>query len=225
MRIPFFCLLPIVLLISCTKRTEAPEYRQYKDSLEVGMTYEQVEKLLGKPFFVSKGFNEWSSDERQMGELASDEITYVRRVIDSLPDGRCKPWHHITTRGELMYVRWDYEPKIDSVYKFELVYDTTLSQIRTGSTYYVKGSLRKVFLEVDSAAYARYAVGDLYDYGDTMVKIIEKKTVPRFATVVRRQLKGVSRKYIRFLKSHAILFDASTGRLVAQGDYPIETVR
>jgi hypothetical protein len=225
MRMPFFCTLSVFLLCSCNKRTESPDYRMYRDSLEVGMTCGEVEKLLGKPFLVSNGYTEWMVDTNAVKELSSDKLQYGRALMDSTSDVRCKPWHKITVRGEEKYVRWDYAPKIDSVYSFDYLYDTTVSQVRSGKKYYVKGSLRKVFVEVDSAEYARYAIGDLYGYGDTIVNITEKKTVPRYTALLHRYIKGVSRRYIKYLKCHGILFDASSGMLVAQGEYPIETVR
>ena len=106
----------------------------------VAMTYDEVEKLIGKPSMINRGANEFENQElpesHDREELQS-RVDIAQHVLDYLQG----PGPHdstfwlqqqkISNVGSLIYVRWDYlaQTKQDTFWTFQVSYSesTTIS--------------------------------------------------------------------------------------------------
>jgi hypothetical protein len=209
-----------------------------KDSLEVGMTYDNVERYMGKPSEIARGFTEVKSERglpgNDIGILARHSISLDKFV--TFPSG-------IDTKGQLLYVNWRYQDTlIDSstVLTFPLYRDVSTGTHPIYDLEINAADADYQTQKVSAAEYKKFNVGD-----DVMVEVISTnpveskirspetpderknsfKVLKKFiANVSNGTTKLTSRDTtMRYLvyKQYSILFDASSGRLTNKGYYPV----
>lgn len=222
-------LLMILIGISGCRTREAP------DTLRVGMTYDEVENILGKPNQIARGVNELTYDAEQ---LTREEIRTSHTVReDSYPPNQWVVRRVINTTGALMYVTWVYDQsKYETCWvhrkNFSVVYDTIPVK-----EYFINGERvsKDDYDLVDEYAYFRTtdASGQYISkrewerLGATFPDLrrgrikAEKRIISRAPKIVRKEIQsGLKRKYYEVMNKFSAVFDASSGRLVTQGYFP-----
>ena len=105
-----FFLFAAFVLFSCGEKEKEPL------EVTVGMTYDEVEGILGKPESILRGANELYSDidnlpEETLKTINTDTIDY------KADNNRWFAPHQVKTSGESMYVTWVYkETKMEKFY-------------------------------------------------------------------------------------------------------------
>jgi len=205
---------------------------QPKAAITVGMTYEEVEAILGKPMEIARGVNQLSI--RQFEEMTVDE--YVSYDIDStkaaLSRGDATVWRairDIETVGTLIYVTWVYgQTSVDTHYAFKRVF---LEKKDTSTTYsyFLNDEIvqKRIF---DVAKVGNYLLPEpeggyeiIVEPGYTPVHRIDRKTIlPRTIIETIRTQKPSVREYYYVKQVYRVTFDASSGRVVQSGLQPFE---
>ncbi|MGD0590742.1 MAG: hypothetical protein ABSA44_08090 [Bacteroidota bacterium] len=219
-----------LIMLGCNKTDNT-------QAIKVGMTYEEVESLLGKPISIDRGANELKLDVDKLSLL---EISYFNPKINpsdnsdnqeheirqtkidilnndlSIMRGESKVnsmfWaapHSVQTVGNLIYVAWVYErSRIDTHY---IVYENRIVHAQTdtivGLHYYVDGK------EVSKNSYENIS-GFI-----NIPKNIKNESRPR--TRSWTEIDSNAKKYYLVVRKYTVLFDASSGRVVSSGYSPM----
>jgi len=227
------------LLFSCSEKKE-------NTTVNVGMTYEEVESVLGKPISILRGVNVLSPEV----DSVSEETTRVINLDTTETGTDSKRWfalHKVKTDGESMYVTWVYEKiKTDTFYvlydnykegetitkKVPIYYlgDKKVSKeeydAATGSLYkepgetgkqqYYNQTGQKTKVPVDSVQSKQPKMKDPQTKG----KLIEKRIEYVNKTVGRSKavVESVDRVNYKVEYKLCVVFDASSDR-VTQYDY------
>ncbi len=165
--------------------------------VKIGMTYEEVQAVLGRPTSISRGFTE-------LNDL--DDI------------------YSVDTKGQLMYVRWEYaknektENKI--VYIFQKEYEQSLfnksydsAKVANAQAEYdnsISEKKKQNFLDKlnERKEYLKTSL-EQYSLHDSIKRYSSPKKTPEYY-----------KKYV-YKYYWCVLFDASSGRVTVQGYYPI----
>jgi len=253
--VPHQFLLPIfvvfgIIIPACTSKEEKRETAaviNWRDSLKVGMTYDEVEKILGKPSDILRGVTK-VEDEKEKYNINDLDLAGLNRRLEELKlkkamlDTLTNLWiwvakKSIETSGQLMYVNWKY---LGSQFDTATVLEPTwiwIKKTTLGAEYYVNGAevSRADFDLVDKFVYHSY-----YNKGLILSEKEWKKRkelgleVPEPEQAVKEikeiPLEQFKEKLI-LSYSHqvvesmfTILFDASSGRVVQWGYYPVSIV-
>ena len=228
-----------ILLFSCGEKKE-------NTTVNVGMTYEEVESVLGKPISILRGVNVLSPEV----DSVSEETTRVINLDTTETGSDSKRWfalYKIKTDGESMYVTWVYEKiKTDTFYvlydnykegetitkKVPVYYlgDKKVSKeeydAATGSLYKELGETgkqqynnqtgQKTKVPVDSVQSKQTKMKDPQTKG----KLIEKRIEYVTKTVGKNKavVESIDRVNYKVEYKLCVVFDASSGR-VSQYDY------
>ena len=229
-----FMIYSFLYLISCK---QSPSFQ----NIQIGMTYDEVEKIVDKPISIKRGVN-------QIGFTINDTTLYGWDILKDkdLANNKTDTSKWIIpgnkeTVGVLIYVTWDY------------------SQIRT-NYYYIEDSVYKTFTDTnykESFAYylGKYKVskseydnynGDGYIYLSYDHSPIDKGlydsfvrskmfSMPRPEKAVKRVVKNISKGYLYITKfDHVkrtyyevkkrlcVIFDAASGRVIETRFCPYE---
>lgn len=189
-------------LISCTSENKTESKILTLDTIKIGMTYDEVEKILNKPSSIVRGINELVSTTNQLA------------IINNY--------------GTLLYVVWIYnQEKIDTgSYRFvdyKLVSDTTYYK---EYKYYQGGS------EISEEKYNRILASREKEKNDTLLNKrskstrieIQKKTLNRSRIDERYEVGTVYQVNYDIITKLAVIFDASSGRVVDRKYMPIIVV-
>ena len=202
----FYAVIFCLIILGCSKLDS-------KKKIKVGMTYDEVEKILDKPNSITRGVNQ---------------------LNDNSPD---KP--SIETIGTLLYVNWVYnDSKIDTIFyqSLEIKYipDTTYKPINkyflndnevSKETYYDNDtdSIYKNYKGEIVSKYLYYKYWLKYTKGNPPPislyrKRITKENVPYVKHVeVKRDVK----RFVTVQSVYCVLFDASSGRVVKSDYFPV----
>lgn len=223
-----FCMATL-FLISCSE-----DFSEEVKKVRVGMTYEEVEEVLGKPQRITRGFSKlvvtkinpavatikdlFSRDDRE--NLVSISVDFLSKYPDTASI-------EIEEGGDLIYVRWDYgmapirtaTTNIGDVPV--IVCDTSYVQ---GLKYFVSGAGKKQ--EVSKQQYnelastirtkdpsAVLALSEAIDFKMWS----EKGRVMRFSNY---RLREKTKMHVVMWKQF-VLFDASSGRVTSTDYQPI----
>ena len=114
-----FPICALFLVFGCSSKQEnketVPEVN-WRDSLKVGMTYEEVEKILGKPVDISRGASRLEDEDENIRGLGKTELEtrlaeleFIQKVMDSTKNERLVAFRKsVKTTGQLIYVNWKY---------------------------------------------------------------------------------------------------------------------
>jgi len=231
----------VTVLFSCGEKKE-------NSTINVGMTYEEVESVLGKPISILRGVNvlypEVDSMLQETSRIINLDTTETRDDI--------KRWfalHKVKTDGESMYVTWVYEKtKTDTFYvlfdnykegqtitkKVPVYYlgDKKVSKeeynAATGSLYKESGETskqqnynqtgQKTKVPVDSVQLKQPKMKDK----QTKEKLIEKRIEYVTTTVGSSKAVVESVDKVNYVVEYklCVVFDASSGRVTKYDYFP-----
>ena len=215
-------ILPLVLFGCNSKKSDQPTTRD-KATITVGMTYNEVETVLGKPNAIDRGANQLSlSPEliRRWGRLPNDEIETV---------------------GQLIYVTWRYsDMKCDTLRypmkalrtEVDTTHFTTVSinghectpevASTIGDTLYLSSSEGGI---ISKESYIRLRETIKYLAPPVAQKVTSRKILPKISLKKREvEIPGKEMVFVVFNR-YSITFDASSGRVVTSGYQPITVDR
>ena len=210
----------------------------WKDSIKVGMTYDEVEKLLGKPTEIRRGVEEYDVDPQNF--MTSEELLALD-LVDSLIYRDKKYWpvpRKLHTIGQLIYVTWVFsDHQIDTGYvifnrkewgKFS---DTDVK-------YFVNDQIVDKWLFDQIGDYVHLSptgdpisksMWDRYKDSEDLTGLKPKGPVKARKHIDRgetyrfvRDLEN--RKYYKEVSYFAVVFDASSGRVVRSGFHPFDII-
>lgn len=235
-----------LLLTACGGRDESKKQSvdvkvSNRDSIQVGMTYDEVEKLLGKPSQIVRGSNQLemsisSSDDKMVLKDIDRRLRELKfsRAVAETAKGR-NVWlfpHVVQTIGQLIYVNWVYSyASADTNYVWVQNYETKTETLSVVDAYIVNGSVveKKMFdsFKEGQPVYRSYHLGnwiiswsDWWDEkkerpGDVSEPKPAKKEI-RYIKKLRQSLipQEPIKKFFVVTKLFSVIFDASSGRVV-----------
>ena len=219
----FFCL--IICSCKSTKR----------EDIKVGMTYDEVEKILGKPMNIDRGANILENSYEY-----SNELEIKTGINDS------KYWGSpmkVNTIGQLLYVSWIYnELQIDTMYIYLKNYKTIEKEktIVKQKEYYVNDKKVKpqeyswvdkyIYRDaegriIDKQMYDAYKSSKLYKMPEPERAIKKIVNIPGKIIVKSNISDSYTRINYEMKKKYCVLFDASSGRVTQSGYFPFEILK
>lgn len=123
----------LIALLACGR---SEDHRQQHvpdpfDSVKVGMTYEEVEKLLGKPTQIDRGINSLTDTDDEADfdnrlrrlslqglEALKQELAFSRQLIDTIKESNV--WlsrKTVSSSGQLLYVTWVFSRSKTDTFK------------------------------------------------------------------------------------------------------------
>jgi hypothetical protein len=178
--------------------------------VQVGMTYEEIEKILGRPTSIERGAGSVDYEQVDFNGLDKD-IKKVCKDSSLLHNtNRIYSTPHYSKIGQLLYVAWIYESDSMTSDKY-LLLPQTRPRTRTDTVIYYrfKGSGVKYSAE----EYGR--LEDSYKKFMGAVYTTDEPEIKNWIEVTGYTKKDYSIQYYR-----TILFDASSGRVVEEGYRP-----
>jgi hypothetical protein len=172
------------------------------DTIKVGMTYDEVEKILNKPNSIVRGVNDLIRSNNQIA------------VIENY--------------GTLLYVVWIYkQEKIDTgsyIYlDYNLAVDTSF--YKEDKFYQGEYEISKEKYERIRATREKEKIDTSYSKKSRASKFeIKKKTFNRFKVDERYEISTVFKVNYDIMSKLAVIFDASSGRVVDRKYMPIMVV-
>ena len=178
----------IILQISCSGNKD-------KSEIKVGMTYEEIEEIMGKPESITRGANQ---------------------IRINFPD---KP--SLENTGTLIYVNWSYNDSIiDTVYytsqDINYVNDTTYTTITKYSNYIYKNPRGEIVSKEVYDAYKRV----YKDETPPPIPVEEGKKIIKVPLINLKMIKKDAERSVMVKKKFCVLFDASSGRVVKSEYFP-----
>ena len=224
-----FLFLIILFIFGCNQDNDIKK-------IIVGMTYDNVENILGKPTSITRGANELYYD---IEELSYDTIRRLNLEVDTT-NADTSRWlapYKVRTVGNLIYVSWVYErTKIDTFYvnfnTYNIIEDTTKQNIpiyflgskKVSKTEYLKSDGYEYRLHDNSVV--RKSVYEAYKksgyYKLPTPKKIEKKIKYRTDVSINSHEvnDSIEKKYYQVVYNYCVIFDASSGRVTNKGFFP-----
>lgn len=213
-----------------SKKEAEQQHLRLLDSVKVGMTYDEVEKLLGKPFQINRGANQL----KMASDLVPAELEHVMNFRDSLLQPHA--WiqeMEIENVGKFLYVSWVFlQTKQDTNFYFIPAYDSKRDSTRQDK-YFVNGveATQREYNTVDETVY-RNEMGKIIDAAswlrmkkDGVTDLrnpmpAQKEIRATYLTYTRIKRSGIQRRYCITYSNFVVLFDASSGRVVTSGHQP-----
>ena len=223
----FFCLI----ICSCKSAK--------REDIKVGMTYDEVEKILGKPMNLDRAANTLENSYEYF-----DSLEIKNEITDS------KYWGYprkINTIGQLLYVCWIYDDiKTDTMYIYRKNYKTIeqVKKIIKQKEYYINDIKvnRFEYDRVDKFVYRDHKGGiidkplynaylkssnnkpqpDMPQPERAIKKIIE---IPGYITVKSNIPETPIKINYEMKMKYCVLFDASSGRVTQSGYFPFEILK
>jgi hypothetical protein len=234
---PFlFCLL---LFSSCNQKNDQQKSTtgNFRDSIKVGMTYEEVQHFLGRPSNIIRGASQLvSADE----SFSQEELKLIKSAIDTLKDARVWAFKKkIQTIGQLMYVTWTYPesttdtnfilfPKFKTVKQETTIYNYFVNGIETSQdefesiqdVVYFVGDPKRVATKKEwdrqMSVYPKWAYGPY--------KATKHKKFGHIEHNSRTVFDGYNKHFFVTKKLFCVIFDASSGRVTDGGFMPFEVM-
>ncbi|MBK7106861.1 MAG: hypothetical protein IPH62_16435 [Ignavibacteriae bacterium] len=226
----FVLVFSILSLFNCTSQKK-------ETKIIVGMTYVEVENILGKPQSINRGATEL--------DINTDNIPYeilLNYNSDTIyPNIKYERWYvpkEIKTVGNLIYVAWIYnENKIDTAYvvinKYKDQRDTTYS---TKRIYYLddKPVTKEMYDRNDGYLYlgpdgdiiskSQYQSYKLVKTSGLLpprrtIKTYKDGTIPNISG--KKVFDKTEKIFYEITNIKTILFDASSGRVTNEGYFPV----
>jgi hypothetical protein len=202
----FILFVFVILVVGCTnEKKDKPD--RLPDTIKVGMTYEEVEKILGKPSSIERGVHEFDfkdaidkiSDTNELASIVStphttSELSSFRIVVPT-----------IKTIGQMLYVTWVYGNVSETKKYFILRRERIYGKIPVKRTKYIIDGE-----QVSNEFYNTFKYGEEYNM-HTMVVIDSVTKLIRWDTVQTNH---------EVIFYHCIVFDAASGRVVTLDYYP-----
>jgi len=206
--------LSFIILNSCSQKENIEE-------IKVGMTYDEVEKILDKPSSILRGANEFSFDVDNHPYEITKRIDWDTTDILHNP----KRWilkNEITTIGNLIYVTWIYNDrtKLDTFFVVLNTFKEIIDTIKSTTPIYYIGKRQVTKSEYDNWDFKPKADGNkpLASLGGG------KRVVYHHSERVDRKEIKVGKEvfYYEVKFKYCIIFDSSSGRVTNSGYYPYD---
>jgi hypothetical protein len=211
-------LLSILILFLITHCSS--NYKKY-DEIKIGMTYDEVEKILDKPNKISRGANELKLDIDKFPYEITRRIDWDTTDILNNP----KRWilkNDINTVGHLIYVTWIYEKaKEDTFFVLLNNFREIIDTVKFDTPKYYIGNRQVSKYEYDNTISDPKASGNKTKATKPEKRIEYSKT----QTVKRNEIKtGVEKILYKVKYKYCIIFDSSSGRVTEFGYFPFAIV-
>ena len=239
-----------LVMMSCGSKDESKKQgvkaeASNRDSIKVGMTYDEVEKLLSKPSQILRGSNQLEMNLPSSGDGATlrdiearlKELKFMRAVAETARALNVWPYpHEVKTIGQLIYVNWVYsEPSFDTNYVWIENKEIRNETFQVVDAYLLNGRV------VEKKWYDHFKEGEpVYRNSEDIYlskREWEEQKNSRPGTVwpvepaektirysaKQRQLTiplEPTKKFYVVTKMFCVLFDASSGRVVQSGFQP-----
>jgi outer membrane protein assembly factor BamE (lipoprotein component of BamABCDE complex) len=217
--------LPIILisllLLKCSSFDNFSE-------IKVGMTYDEVDNILGKPKEISRGVNELID---KVEELPYEILKRLNIEIDSKETNRWYSPMKIQIVGNLIYVNWVYEKEKDDTFYVVLdIYENVVdTSYKKNPVYYInnKKVSKAEYLKTrdrEKTIHAKYPMNTIIDTSKLSqpTKIEKRIEYITESSIKNYEVKGDSTEknfYVVKFK-YCVLFDASSGRVTESGYFP-----
>jgi hypothetical protein len=213
-------ILLLSLLIGCSQKE--PSQANY-DAIKVGMTYDEVVEVMGRPEEIVKGVYVLSSVEppayRQFADRYRQGADYMMRFLEMVrPHLIDNPKNLISSpvvesQGQLVQTTW-FMPKAP------LGYDTLKLALPAGDW------AEPETTHTTNTTYWRWDNGEwveIYKWAYGKFEGEKYKTITRPVTIVKPSEFVVDIKWVDILITYkyAIIFDSSSGRVVTHTSIPI----
>ena len=228
----------ILLLIFIAFSCSTPQH--HPSDIRVGMTYDEVEKIMGKPDQIVRGVNQLEYVSPSSYSLSDFESIDLDSVKVALAVGDTSLWSlpkEVKTIGELLYVTWVYkESKTDTNYILIKGYRERIDSVLT--TLYYVNDIPASKSEFESCSLSDYVrkqssgkaetvgwatIADAKELIAAGYDRITKKTKKQMMLPQTRRFRSTPIKK-RFLTTDffCITFDASSGRVVISEYQPFQ---
>lgn len=195
----FFALCLCVSLISCSEK---------KPEISVGLTYDEVEKALGKPEEITRGVSqlstqEWSdtisaiTNRLKFGDYSAADMKRPEALVDITTDsaahanGDSLVWlvpMNVQTTGQLLYVTWVYsKARTDTFHVFQKAFGMRTDTLRRKVSVPNGKHLARIdtiyFLDdhrTSPQIYRHANVGDYWGPANNLVSIIGGGEIARY---------------------------------------------
>jgi len=220
------CISILLICAGCSTSNDS------KAQLKVGMTYDEVERILGKPGSIGRGANQIPIPDISLSSEYGDSLD-VNKDLRADPKYRDAP-PHIHTTGQLLYVTWIYpEVKRDTFYCtfFNL---RRVQYAADHLVYHINGQIvqRWLYDEIEDLAYCDPSGRIISEVAWEGYRNVGRK-VPRptlaLKTVERdlgfrmeRVRNPLNRRYFVIVEKFCVIFDAASGRVSQSGFFPFE---
>lgn len=220
------------LLTFCNKNIE-DKYSEIK----VGMTYEEVEKVLNKPVSITRGVNELYYDISNIPYDSLKLLNWDTSNVKLVPN-RWLVQNTIRTIGQLIYVNWIYDSsKKDTFFvlfnTFKQVYDTILHKTpvyflgdrKVSKREYENSDGYDYWLPnygyVDKGLYNAYKESGLYKNLKEPKKVEPNIKYLTNAEITTNEVKDSTVKInYEVTYKYCVIFDSSSGRVTFSDYYP-----
>lgn len=232
-------LLASILVTSCTQQSDGKHPSDqsvrvdYKDSIKVGMTYDEVERLLGRPGEIDRGVAEVELVEPESQtplEYRNQEIEFRRSVLESNEHTYKQA---LKTIGTSLYVTWWYSShKIDTIRYIQPEWRRSVKNLDPRTEYYINGMMvSKKAYELTKDTVYWTSSGDVFsreDWYEWYQRDRGSMTTPEPA---HKEIRIVPRSKEEFhivadtnrqqmFSRYKVTFDAASGRVVFNGVFP-----
>ncbi|MCF8241719.1 MAG: hypothetical protein K9J16_10065 [Melioribacteraceae bacterium] len=222
--------ISILFISGCNQKLKFNE-------IKVGMTYNEVENIIGKPISQTRGANELRYD---LDNIPYEILSRIRQddLTTNLDTNRWIVPHEIKTIGNLIYISWHYDEfKTDTFYtvldEYKTVADTTFNKypvyfidnIRVSKHDYDKSDGYEYRLHdnklVDKSLYDAYKKAGYYKLPPPrrVSKTIEYRDDMKINYIEVKD--SVENLYYEVEYQYCIIFDASSGRVTTSGYFPL----
>lgn len=161
------------------------------------MTYDEVEKIIGRPSSIERGFTE---------------------LLDATNS------YNVDTKGQLLYVRWEYnnisktESRNDFIYQKE--YEESLKRVDADSSdvEFYQNQSDNATTELSKTHYLDELTSKKESFENSKQEFIKLDSLKKHSSP-----KKTPENYNRFSIKYiwCILFDSASGRVTQQGYFPI----
>lgn len=231
-----FFILPILSFLSCKNSIEISK-------IKVGMTYDEVENIVGKPISITRGANEFSFINPKRDYNYPPYLTHTSYDSVNLDSTRWIYKPDIITIGNLIYVTWVYKMmKIDTNYilvdKYKKKFDTNYTPI---TSYYLGNEKvnKDEYEKSDGYIYKNYrgekTDKQLYYFNLNKIGLVNLPKPEKIEKkIIHSSLKNISshneiEKTVKYFYKttfqFCVLFDAASGRVTNVGYFPFEMVK
>jgi hypothetical protein len=225
--VPFIILL---LVGSCSKSTiELADY----SAIQVGMTYDEVEKALSsKPAEIKKGASEisYSENTTEYALLESEEdLPHLKACVNFLNQVKSDTAHwmapSIQTNGQLIYTNWvmpDAPRKLDTV-KIAVPLVSPDTTYKSYTLYYISYDYGRNWMpETEGEYLAHKRRLEAEEFAEN----VKVKTVKEDKVLVN-EFANLTIGYIEYQieSQYCIIFDSSSGRVTEHKFIPVSVKR
>ncbi len=201
----FLLLLVVYIFIGCDKKDDRAK------EITVGMTYDEVESIIGKPSQIERGTRELDFESKVIDILDSSAAAGYEGILikkyfpnDSAKQLRSKP--NVESFGQLIYVTWRYSNKNENSYFYVLERKNVYSKIPK--------RVQRYFLNGTRVSKKEYEFEEWRQRVQLQTMEVKKHTDFGIDSIKVKVGIDTIRINYQVSKYYCVVFDASSGRVV-----------